>query len=71
MKSDSKYVIENVTDLQGEADMDSSDLLTAAESASYLRYKQSTIRAWIWKKKITYMKVGESIPAALRSRFID
>ncbi len=41
--------------------MDSSDLLTAAESASYLRYKQSTIRAWIWKKKITYMKVGGKV----------
>jgi excisionase family DNA binding protein len=32
------------------------DLLTVNEAASSLRLKPSTVRDWIWKKKISYVK---------------
>jgi excisionase family DNA binding protein len=35
--------------------------LTVPESAAYLRYKPSTIRAWILNKKINYVKLGGKV----------
>lgn len=35
-----------------------SGLMTVPETASYLRLKISTIRAWILKHKVPYVKLG-------------
>lgn len=34
------------------------DLLTVAESALFLRLRPSTIRAWILRRRIPYVKLG-------------
>ena len=38
-----------------------SDLLTVAEAATFLRLRNSTIRAWLLKKKIAYLKLGSRV----------
>lgn len=35
-----------------------SDLLTVPETASFLRLRPSTIRAWILRRQIPYLKLG-------------
>jgi len=35
-----------------------SDLLTVTEAAMFLRLKTSTIRAWILRRKVNYIKLG-------------
>ncbi|HUY13670.1 MAG TPA: helix-turn-helix domain-containing protein [Terriglobia bacterium] len=35
-----------------------SGLMTVPETASYLRLKISTIRAWVLKRRIPYVKMG-------------
>ena len=37
------------------------DLLTIGEAASLLRLKPSTIRAWILRRKLAYVKVGRLV----------
>ena len=39
-------------------ELSSKDLLTVAEAAAVLRIKEATVRAWILKRKITYVKLG-------------
>ena len=41
--------------------MESQELLTASEAGSYVRYKESTIRAWILNRKINYLKIGGKV----------
>lgn len=36
-------------------------LLTIRQVASRLGVAESTIRAWIWKKKIEHVKIGRSV----------
>lgn len=43
--------MENLNDQQ-------SGLLTVGETASFFRLKESTIRDWILRRKITYVKLG-------------
>lgn len=38
-----------------------STLLTIAESATLLRLKPSTLRAWILRRKLPYVKVGRLV----------
>jgi excisionase family DNA binding protein len=38
-----------------------SELLTIAEAASLLRLKASTLRAWILRRRISYLKVGRLV----------
>lgn len=37
------------------------DLLTISEAASLLRLKPSTIRAWVLRRKLPYVKVGRLV----------
>jgi excisionase family DNA binding protein len=37
---------------------ESHDRLTVPEAAAFLRLKQSTIRAWVLKHKLIYLKLG-------------
>lgn len=37
---------------------ETNDLLTVTESASFLRLRPSTIRAWILRRRIPYLKLG-------------
>jgi excisionase family DNA binding protein len=37
------------------------DLLTVPETAAFLRLKTSTIRAWVCKRKIPYVKLGRMV----------
>jgi excisionase family DNA binding protein len=37
------------------------DLLTLAEAASLLRLKVSTMRAWVLRRRIPYVKVGRLV----------
>jgi excisionase family DNA binding protein len=41
--------------------MAESGLLTVAETASLLRHKPSTIRAWILRRKIPYVKLSRRV----------
>lgn len=41
--------------------MDQSNLLTVVEGAAYLRLKPSTIRAWLLKRKIDFIKMGGKV----------
>ncbi|HKT87949.1 MAG TPA: helix-turn-helix domain-containing protein [Candidatus Sulfotelmatobacter sp.] len=41
--------------------MDYPELLKAREAATYLRYKESTIRAWILDRRIPYVKLGGKV----------
>jgi excisionase family DNA binding protein len=36
-------------------------MLTVKEAAQRLGLKTSTLRAWIWKKKIAYVKLSRSV----------
>jgi excisionase family DNA binding protein len=36
-------------------------LLTVLEAAERLAVKTKTVRAWIWRKQIAYVKVGRSV----------
>jgi excisionase family DNA binding protein len=38
--------------------MDESNLLTVVESAKYLRLKPSTIRAWLLRRRVAFIKMG-------------
>jgi excisionase family DNA binding protein len=38
-----------------------SELLTITEAASLLRLKPSTIRAWVLRRKLPYVKVGRRV----------
>lgn len=38
-----------------------SELLTVAETASLLRLKPSTVRAWILHRKIAHVKLGSRV----------
>jgi excisionase family DNA binding protein len=58
---DSKHGNKIITDLRGRPEMNSPELLTVPESAAYVRYKPSTIRAWILNKKINYVKLGGKV----------
>ena len=48
-----------------------SDLLRIEEAAQYLTLKPSTLRTWIWKKKIAYVKMGRGITSVIRFRRCD
>ena len=37
------------------------ELLTVSEAGAMLRLKESTIRSWILKKKIPYVKLGRRV----------
>jgi excisionase family DNA binding protein len=37
---------------------ESTDLLTVPEAAAFLRLKVSTIRSWVLKRRIPYVKLG-------------
>jgi len=39
----------------------SKDLLTVAEAAVVLGIKEATVRAWILKRKVTYVKLGRVV----------
>ena len=39
----------------------SKDLLTVAEAAAALGIKEATVSAWIFKRKITYVKLGRVV----------
>ena len=39
-------------------------LLTIRQAASQLGVSESTIRAWIWKRKIEHVKLGRSVRIA-------
>ena len=39
----------------------SKDLLTVAEAAAVLGIKEATVRAWILKRKVTYVKLGRVV----------
>jgi excisionase family DNA binding protein len=43
------------------SDSQPSDLLTLAEAASRLRLKVSTLRDWILKRRLSYVKVGRLV----------
>ncbi len=43
------------------ANHDETELLTVPETAALLRLKQSTIRAWIYRKKLAYIKLGSRV----------
>jgi excisionase family DNA binding protein len=36
-------------------------LLTAREAAAYLGHSENTIRAWVRRRKVRYLKVGRSV----------
>jgi excisionase family DNA binding protein len=38
-----------------------SDLLTIPEAATLLRLRPSTLRAWVLRRKIAYVKVGRLV----------
>jgi excisionase family DNA binding protein len=40
---------------------DLQELLTVSEAGAMLRLKESTIRSWILKKKIPYVKLGRRV----------
>ncbi len=42
-------------------DANGTDLLTVAEVASLLRLKPSTVRAWVLRRRIPYVKVGRLV----------
>ena len=49
-----------------------SELLTVGEAAALLRLQPSTIRAWLLKRTVTYLKVGRALKwlsAPIRPRF--
>lgn len=39
----------------------SKDLLTVAEAAAVLGIKEATVRAWILRRKVTYVKLGRVV----------
>ena len=41
--------------------MAESDLLTVTEAASLIRLKPSTVRAWVLRRRIPYVKVGRRV----------
>ena len=41
--------------------MEQTQLMDVGETAEMLRLKESTIRAWILKKKIPYVKLGRRV----------
>jgi excisionase family DNA binding protein len=43
------------------ADMTASELLTLSEAASALRLKVSTLRAWVLRRKLPYLKIGRLV----------
>jgi excisionase family DNA binding protein len=43
------------------ASQSASELLTVLEASVMLRLKESTIRSWILKKKIPYVKLGRRV----------
>jgi hypothetical protein len=40
-----------------ESIMNSVDMLTVPEAGAYIRFKPSTVRSWILKRRITYHKI--------------
>ncbi len=48
------------TALKQTIDMDRipSDLITVAEAAALLRLQPGTVRSWILKRKVDYLKIG-------------
>jgi len=38
-----------------------SDLLTVGEAADFLRLRPATIRAWLLKRRLTYVKIGRRV----------
>ena len=42
-------------------ELSSKNLLTVAEAAAVLGIKEATVRAWILKRKITYVKLGRVV----------
>ena len=49
-----------------------SKMLTVGEAAAALGIKSATVRSWVWKRQIEYVKVSRSvrIPAAEIQRII-
>jgi len=50
-------------------DASTSELLTLPEAASLLRLKTSTLRAWVLRRRIPYVKVGRLV--RLRRRDVE
>ena len=44
-------------------------LLTVLQSAELLTVKEATVRAWIWRRRIPYVKVGRSV--RIRREVVD
>ena len=43
---------------QQDSESGCSNLLSVAEAANYLRLKTSTLRAWILRRQVSYIKLG-------------
>jgi excisionase family DNA binding protein len=46
---------------QPHSQLVASDLLTAAEAATYLRISLGTLRHWVCRRKIQFIKIGRSV----------
>ena len=47
-----------MTEMTTQVEESAAGLMTVRETADFLRLKESTIRDWVLRRKITYVKIG-------------